>query len=148
MFITDNIQLFRINLSLTEILFLLLLLSSSSIVVVTVAAVNFFVLLLLLLLPPPPSLSLLLPLKLLLSSFLSSVHSKFFPMLQSACAYLPYPVEVFDPENFTLLLVILSTYTERFFLMYCDKITIILYFLFLIRFFFFLLVTISYFVGF
>jgi hypothetical protein len=50
-------------------------------------------------------------------------------MLQSACAYLPYPIEVFDSENLTLenltlLLVILSAYTEIFFLMYSDKITI------------------------
>jgi len=85
---------------------------------------------LLLLLPP------LLPLKLLLSSFLSCVHSEFFSMLQLACAYLPYRIEVFDLENLTLLLVILSTYTERLFLMYGDKITIILCFLSLIRFFF------------
>jgi len=58
-------------------------------------------------------------------------------VLQSACAYLPYPIKVFDTENLTLLLVILSTYTERFFLMYGDKITIILCFLSLIRFFLF-----------
>ena len=100
--------------------------------------------LLLLLLPP---LSLLLPLRLLLASFLLSVHSDFFPMLQSACAYLPYPIEVFDLENLTLLLVILSTYTERFFLMYGDKITIILCFLSLIRCFFFLIIS-YYFTGF
>jgi len=49
---------------------------------------------------------------------------------------LPYPVDVFDTEKLTLLLVILSTYTERFFLRSGVKITILLCFLSLIRVFF------------